>query len=394
MKPGMMRWKVRPSKNGVGLVRPASSRYSCSPVARPTKFLTVFGAWSGNSVTLMSPWLVLRVTSMALILPRRPSEGRSQAPRWLAHQPKQGRMGEERRPTFRMTTVCTTREARVFRTKSKSEQAADAVSATASSAAHTAADYAATLKERVTPAAEVARERAGQAKDWSKPHVEAARDWAKPHVDHGIEVAAPKLQGAVEGLAPKVDTARDTIVDTLLPKVAEAIAAVAAASAAAKSTATEVAGETADRSGGAFAVLKGDAVAKKSGRKGKFLIGLGVLAALGAAFAAFRKSAPREDPWATPLDDPYTAPSSGRASTTGEKVSHLADVAKDKAAGAAEVVKDKASDAKDKAASVAADAKDKATSQGKHAAGAAADATADAADAVADQAEDTKDKLD
>src|SRR6476661_6271518 len=285
MKPGMIRWKVRPSKNGVGLVRPASSRYSCSPLARPTKFATVLGAWSGKRVTLMSPWLVLRVTSMLLILPRRPSGRRPREPRWVAHQPKQGRMGQEWHPLGEARHVRTTREAQVFRTKSKTEQAADAVSSTA----HTAADYASTLKDRVAPAAEVAKDRAGQAKDWGKPHVEAARDWAKPHVDHGIEVAAPKLQGAVEGLAPKVDTARDTIVDSLLPKVAEAIAAVAAASAAAKSTATDVAGEAADRSSGAFHVLKGDAVAKRSGRKGKVLIFLGVLAAAGAAFAVFRK---------------------------------------------------------------------------------------------------------
>ncbi len=44
----------------------------------------------------------------------------------------------------------------MFRTKTKTEQAADAVS----SSAQSATEYAATLKERVAPAAEVARERA------------------------------------------------------------------------------------------------------------------------------------------------------------------------------------------------------------------------------------------
>ena len=47
----------------------------------------------------------------------------------------------------------------MFRTKTKTEQASEAVS----SSAQSAADYAAALKERVGPAAEVARERAAQA---------------------------------------------------------------------------------------------------------------------------------------------------------------------------------------------------------------------------------------
>ena len=63
----------------------------------------------------------------------------------------------------------------MFRTKTTSEQAADTLTATARSAA----EHAASLKERVGPAAEVALERAtvaaSTAKDWSQPHVEAAR---------------------------------------------------------------------------------------------------------------------------------------------------------------------------------------------------------------------------
>jgi hypothetical protein len=169
-------------------------------------------------------------------------------------------------------------------------------------------------------------------------------------------VAAPKLQGAVEGLAPKVDTARDTIVDTLLPRVAEAIAAVAAASAAAK----EGASDAADRSSDAFAVLKGDAVAKRPRRKGRLLLFVTLAAAAAAAVAAFRKSAPREDPWATPLDDPYTAPATGRDSSVSatDKVHQLADAAKEKAG----------------------EAKDKVTSRGRH----ASDATADPLDPAAE----------
>jgi hypothetical protein len=217
----------------------------------------------------------------------------------------------------------------VFRTKSKSEQVQEQAQA---QAAQAAAQMTA-LKERVAPAAgaaaEAARERAHQAKDW-----------AKPHVDHGIGLAAPRLERAVEGLAPRVDTARDRIVEDLLPKVAEAIAAVAAASTAARLAAEE----TVDRAPDAFAVLKGEALAtpvKSRKPKGRMLITLGILAAVAAVAAALvKRSAPREDPWATPIEDPYTASTAGQTSTK-EKVTSLADTAKEKAAGLAASAKEK-----------------------------------------------------
>ena len=174
------------------------------------------------------------------------------------------------------------------------------------------------------------------------------RSMSDPSSGHGIEVVAPKLEKAVEGLGPRVDTARDKIVDDLLPKVAEAITAVAAASAAARANATDLT----DRGGDALSVLKGEAVAKPKRSGGKVLITLGILAALAAAAAAFfKKSAPREDPWATPLGDTYTAPSA--TGTTGssakDKVTSLAGTAKDKAAAAAETAKEKASEVADAA---------------------------------------------
>jgi ElaB/YqjD/DUF883 family membrane-anchored ribosome-binding protein len=150
---------------------------------------------------------------------------------------------------------------------------------------------------------------------------------------------------------------------------------VAAASAAARANAALVA----DRSEGAYAVLKGEAVARPR-RKGKILLTLGILAAAAAAAAmVFKKSAPREDPWATPLEDPYTAPTSGRDSTAAarDKVASLADTAKEKASQAAEAAKEKASDAKDKAAGAAASAKDKVSSKSDEAGEKAADTVDD-----------------
>jgi hypothetical protein len=194
-------------------------------------------------------------------------------------------------------------EGLVFHTKSRKEQ----LQAQSESLAETAATVAEQLRERVVPAVGQAAE---VAKEWGQPRVVAARDWAKPRLEHGIEVAAPKLESAVSGLAPKVDTARDKIVDELLPRITEAITAWAAASAAAKD-------EAVSRGAGAAAVISGDAVAspKRKGKKGKIMLILGLLSATGAGAAAFmKKSAPKDDPWATPLEDPYVAPSTGRHS--------------------------------------------------------------------------------
>lgn len=188
----------------------------------------------------------------------------------------------------------------MFHTKSRKEQLQDR----SASLADTAATVADQLRERVAPAIGQAAE---NAREWGQPHVEAARHWAKPRVEHGIEIAAPKLESAVSGLAPKVDTARDKIVDELLPRVTEAITAWAAASAAARD-------EVASRGSGAAAVVSGKAVAKPKGKKkGRVLMTLGLLGAAGAAVTTFmKKSAPKDDPWATPLTDPYVAPSNGR----------------------------------------------------------------------------------
>jgi len=191
----------------------------------------------------------------------------------------------------------------VFHNKSRKRQLQDR-SASLADGAGTVADQ---LRDRVAPAIGQAAE---SAREWGQPRVEAAREWAKPHVEHGIEIAAPKLESAVSSLAPKVDIARDKIVDELLPRVADAITSWAAATAAAKD-------EAASRGAGAVAVVSGNAVASPKGKKrGKVLMIFGLLSAAAAGAAAFMKrSAPKDDPWATPLEDPYVAPSTGRHSS-------------------------------------------------------------------------------
>jgi len=191
----------------------------------------------------------------------------------------------------------------VFHSKSRKEQIQDR----SASLADGAATVAEQLRDRVAPALGQAAE---SAMEWGQPRVKAAGRWAKPRVEHGIEIAAPRLESAVSGLAPKVDLARDKIVDELLPRVTEAITAWAAASAAAKD-------EVVSRSAGAVAVVSGDAVAtpKRKKKKGKVMLTLSLLGAAAAGAAAFlKKSAPKDDPWATPLEDSYIAPSNGRHS--------------------------------------------------------------------------------
>ena len=183
----------------------------------------------------------------------------------------------------------------MFRTKSRKEQLTEQLQDQQEALACTTATVAEQLRERVVPAV-------GQA-------TVNAKEWARPRVEHGIEVAAPRLESAVNGLAPRVDTARDMIVDELIPRIAEAISAWAATSVAAKD-------EAVSRGQGAASVLSGDAVASPRGRKKKrVLVGLGLLtAAVAAAMAFMKKSAPKDDPWTTPLADQYGATPSGRHS--------------------------------------------------------------------------------
>jgi hypothetical protein len=184
----------------------------------------------------------------------------------------------------------------MFRSKSKSEQLAEQLQEETESLASTASALAEQLRERVVPAVGHASEN--------------ARDWARPRYEHGITVAAPKLESAVNALVPKVDTARDKIVEDLIPRIAEAISAWAAASASAKD-------EIVSRGQGAAAVMSGEAVAapKRSflGRMRRVMMAFALLGAIAAGVMTFMKrSAPKDDPWTTPLADAHLSTPNGR----------------------------------------------------------------------------------
>ena len=246
----------------------------------------------------------------------------------------------------------------MFRTPSKTDQAKDAVA----SGAEKVTDGAQVAAEKVSEGAQVAAEKASEAAEVAREAAETVKEYAHE---------------AAETLAPKVEHARETFVEDVLPKIASALAAIAAGAAAAK----ESAAEAADRAPDAYAVLKGDAVAKKGG-KGKWILLLGAIAA-GAAVMAWRKSNERPDPWATAGS--YTPPK-----PVSEKVSDLAGAAKEKAADVKDAAVEKAGELKGKAV----DGKDAAADKAAGAKGAAADKAADVKDAAADAADDLTDAAD
>jgi hypothetical protein len=125
-----------------------------------------------------------------------------------------------------------------------------------------------------------------------------------------------------------------------------------------------------DRGKDAYAVLTGDAVAKRRHSRTKWLIGIGLAAAAVAAVAAFRKQQQKaDDPWATPLETSPGATGTSAASSLKDKAavqveaakgqSAIAD-AKDHSGEALDEVKDAAADAKDTAVDTATDVKDSA----------------------------------
>lgn len=64
MNPGMIRWKITPVYRGPVWVAPVLGCFhSMAPVAKPSKFSTVFGACNPNRFTLIAPWLVCSVAT-------------------------------------------------------------------------------------------------------------------------------------------------------------------------------------------------------------------------------------------------------------------------------------------------------------------------------------------
>jgi hypothetical protein len=196
-----------------------------------------------------------------------------------------------------------------------------------------------------------------------------------------------------------MEAAQATFVDTVLPKVGAALATATAAIAAGSHQAMDAAAPhleqakeaafvAGDRGKDAYAVLTGDAVAKRRHSRTKWLIGIGLAAAAVAAVAAFRKQQQKaDDTWATPLETSPGATGTSAASSLKDKAAVQVEAAKD-------AVTDAAAKAKEKGAELADAAKDKAgdlAAKGQSAIADAKDHSGEALDEVKDAAADAKD---
>jgi hypothetical protein len=213
-------------------------------------------------------------------------------------------------------------------------------------ATHVVSGTAGTVSDRTTDLANKAGELAGRATEIA---------------GHATERAADKTAELSERARPKVDAAQTAFFETVVPKMTAALNTAAVglteASEQAKVGAApyvEQAKEGAhignERARDALKVLKGEArVVPRKSSKRWWLLGLGVVAAAIAAWAAFRPNRPADDPWATPLTDAAPTPS------LADRVEH----AKGAVGDAAHRARDKASHLADRGQSAVADAKDR-----------------------------------
>lgn len=279
---------------------------------------------------------------------------------------------------------------------SKAKDGLESARSAAAPRLHDAADVA---RDRYADAADAARDRYAAAKDAAGPAVHDATEAARERLAEAVAAAKVAATDAAHEAAdrakPRIEHAREsaqsTLFENVLPRLSAAATAAVTAFAAGAEQAKEAAAprldqarETAylgtDRAKDAYHVLKGEAVAKpKGGGRGKWLIGIGLVAAVVAAVAAFRKQQRADDPWATPLNDGTSGAYSGATSTgtTGSAGSSLKDRAAEQVEHAKEVIGEAADKAKDKAGDLAAKGQS---------------ALADAKDKVADVADDAKDK--
>ncbi|XVX20330.1 hypothetical protein ACQP1U_00185 [Actinomycetota bacterium] len=244
--------------------------------------------------------------------------------------------------------------------KTKSERKQDA-----------AAKHAQLAAENAREAAQARRDEAQAA---MKEQADKARETVAPKVEAAKEAMAPKVEAAREFAAPKVVAGKNKFAEDVLPGVVKALAAAVSASAAAKARAQQKASdvdasaladllkergeeargaayEAKGRSADALAVLRGEAVAKPKRSGGQGLILLGIGAAAAAAYAAWKNSQPKSDPWAVPADNPYgkglvDTEHIGKQSV-GDRLHEAADTAKAKAAEAKDAVAAKVEDSKD-----------------------------------------------
>jgi len=174
------------------------------------------------------------------------------------------------------------------------------------------------LKDMITPAVASA---AAVAKEYTHEAGKKADDvleQVKPYFEQGRDIAEKQAAKAKES----AETAKKHVGNH------DGLSEFLASGAAAREVASQ-------RSHDAALVLSGKATAKPVKKKGGFakvVVNLGVLTVIGALAAVVvqKLRAPKDDPWARPLTDPYVAPPKGRdASATGGTGVQTTDVTTD-----------------------------------------------------------------
>lgn len=231
----------------------------------------------------------------------------------------------------RMSSATTGAKATAALLADRASLVADQAADLAATSRASAGDVSASTRETARQTAASLRDVAATLREAAGPTLHDASDLARERWAMARDAAAPAVHEAVDRARPRVEAAQSTLLENVLPKVSAAITTAAAGLAEAKEGAApyvEHARETAhvsnERARGALKVLKGEATIKeRKGSRGKWLIGIGLIAAIVAAVAAFRQKQQADDPWATPLTDPGSTPSfKDRAA---EKVTGLAD---------------------------------------------------------------------
>ncbi len=190
-------------------------------------------------------------------------------------------------------------------------------------------------------------------------------DWAKPRVEHGLEqgkefaapavhrisdAAAPVVGRVSDATAPRVDHTKSAI-DDIMPRLTELFAGAVASATAARDEAVHHTAEAAD-------TVRDEAEAqrrrlrkkarkatksKKQERREALVASAGALSVVAVAGAVAiymkKRAAEQDDPWATPIQDPYPAqtqvPETGAPIMAADIVAPP-PIAADEAAAAAE----------------------------------------------------------
>jgi hypothetical protein len=254
-----------------------------------------------------------------------------------------------------------TQEASMFRTASRT----DRIKAGAAGLGAAAEERLEHLRQRTHDATHTVSHRADAVSNRTSDLAGRAGELAGRATEiagHATERAADKTAELSERARPKVEAAQTAFFETVVPKMTAAMNTAAVGLAEAGEHAKEGAAPYVEQAKGsahigneraryALKVLKGEAtiVPRKRSHKGRWLLGLGLVAAALAAWAAFRPSRRADDPWATPLTDAAPAPS------LAERVGH----AKDAVGEAAHRARDKASELADRGQAAVADARDR-----------------------------------